>query len=142
MTHGRKRPPARYELELAGRKIQFTEASGLDEAQRGGERGRSRKLPGLARFGNITLKRGVGTGPSDLQAWYEAAAGASQSAVIRLLDEGGRAIARWVLVASRPVKIEGPSLHAGANEIAIESLEIAAEGLQLVDGDEDDDDKP
>ena len=48
---------------------------------------------------------------------------------IALLDEAGNPVMVWGLANAWPVKINGPDLKADGNDVAIESLEIAHEGL-------------
>ena len=50
---------------------------------------------------------------------------------ITLLDEQRQAVLRWHLRNAWPVKIEGPTLNATGNEVAIETLELAHEGLEI-----------
>ena len=54
-----------------------------------------------------------------------------RSGTIALLDESGNLVLRWRFVEGWPAKWEGPALDATANEVAIETLEIAHEGLEL-----------
>ena len=57
-----------------------------------------------------------------------------RSGSIVLLDEAGKQVLRWNFVRGWPAKWEGPDLNARANEVAIETLEIAHEGLELEAG--------
>jgi phage tail-like protein len=104
------------------------------EYREGGDRVNSaRKLPGLAKYPNVTLKRGI-TGRTDLFEWWKAVRdGQAQrrDVTITLLDEQRQAVLRWHLRNAFPVKIEGPSLNASGNEVAIETLELAHEGLEI-----------
>ena len=50
---------------------------------------------------------------------------------IRLLDEAGWLAMSWTLTNARPVKITGTDLKAGGNEVAVESLELMHEGIQI-----------
>jgi phage tail-like protein len=93
----------------------------------------ARKLPGLAKYPNVTLKRGI-TGRTDLFEWWKAVRDGQiqrRNVTITLLDEQRQPVLRWLLRNAWPVKVEGPSLNASANEVAIESLELAHEGLEL-----------
>ena len=104
------------------------------EYREGGDRVNSaRKLPGLAKYPNVTLKRGI-TGRTDLFEWWKSVRdGQAQrrDVTITLLDEQRQAVLRWHLRNAFPVKIEGPSLNASGNEVAIETLELAHEGLEV-----------
>jgi phage tail-like protein len=50
---------------------------------------------------------------------------------IVLMDEAGNEVLRWNFRQGWPCKIEGPTLKASSSEVAIESIEIAHEGLEL-----------
>lgn len=92
-----------------------------------------RKLPGLEKFGNVTLKRGVTKDP-EMLTWHKTVMDGDiardDSMSIVLLDEKRQEVARWNLFHAWPVKWVGPDLKAGASEIAFESIELAHEGLQ------------
>ena len=104
------------------------------EYREGGDRVNSaRKLPGLAKYPNVTLKRGI-TGRTDLFEWWKLVRDGQvqrRNVTITLLDEQRQAVLRWHLRDAFPVKIEGPSLNASGNEVAIETLELAHEGLEI-----------
>jgi phage tail-like protein len=120
----------------------FCEVSGLASAtavieyRNGSDRANTvRKLPGLTSYANIVLKRGV-TQDTELWQWRKAIEQGTpdrRSGSIVLLDDERNPVRRWRFTEGWPVKIEGPELHASANEVAIETLEIAHEGLSLVD---------
>ncbi len=93
----------------------------------------ARKLPGLAKYPNVTLKRGI-TGSTDLFEWWKSVRDGQvvrRNVTITLLDEQRQAVYRWLLRNAWPVKIEGPTLNASGNEVAIETLELAHEGLEI-----------
>jgi phage tail-like protein len=93
----------------------------------------ARKLPGLTKYPNVTLKRGI-TGRTDLFEWWKSVRDGQvqrRNVTITLLDEQRQAVLRWHLRDAFPVKIEGPSLNASGNEVAIETLELAHEGLEI-----------
>jgi phage tail-like protein len=104
------------------------------EYREGGDRVNSaRKLPGLAKYPNVTLKRGI-TGRTDLFEWWKSVRDGQpqrRDVTITLLDEQRQAVLRWHLRNAFPVKVEGPSLNASGNEVAIETLELAHEGLEV-----------
>lgn len=119
----------------------FSEVSGLGveigviEYREGGDAVSSvRKLPGLAKYPNITLKRGL---TSDHRLWdwmRQVIQGNVQRAtiMITLLDDQRQPVVRWKVREAWIMKYEGPTLNAKGNEIAIESVEIAHEGIDLV----------
>ncbi len=95
-----------------------------------------RKLPGLTKYPNIVLKRGL-TRDLSLWNWRQSVVnGKTQrhSGSIVLLDESGNQVLRWHFAEGWPAKWEGPALDAAANEVAIETLQIAHEGLELEAG--------
>ena len=95
-----------------------------------------RKLPGLTTYANIVLKRGL-TRDLSLWNWRQSVVNGQtdrRSGTIVLLDESRKQVLRWRFAEGWPVKWEGPALNAQANEIAIETLEIAHEGLELEAG--------
>ena len=95
--------------------------------------GVERKLPGLNKFTNITLKRGL-TRDLSLWNWINAAmAGnvARAGVVITLLDQADNPVLNWRLRNAWPCRWSGPVLDAGSSDVAIEELEIAHEGLEI-----------
>ena len=117
----------------------FAEVSGLEtsidpiEYRNGSEDITVRKLPGLKKFTNITLKRGqIG----DLAFWTWVVE--AQNGLVRrtegsvlLLDESKREVLRWNFRRGWPCKWTGAGLNAKNNEIAMETLEICHEGLSI-----------
>lgn len=103
------------------------------EYREGGVNTTVHKLPGLTKYANIVLKRGL-TRDLSLWNWRKAVVNGKtdrRSGSIILLDETGNQVLRWHFEAGWPVKWEGPAFNAAANEVAIETLEIAHEGLEL-----------
>ena len=93
----------------------------------------ARKLPGLIKYSNIILKRGI-TASLELYNWYKGVedgkiSTSRKNVSIILLDKRGKEQARWDFVKAWPVKYSGPCLNAIGNEIAVETLEIAHEGM-------------
>lgn len=141
-TGDRKDPYAGFNflIEIDGiTKAAFSECSGLStdtdpiEYRDGSEDITVRKIPGLKKFANISLKRGMTT---DLELWNwrkTVLDGLTErkSGSIVLLNEAREEVLRWNFKDGWPTKWEGPSLNATGSEIAIETLEIAHEGLEL-----------
>jgi phage tail-like protein len=141
MATGDRKDPFRsfnFLLEIGGiARAGFRECSGLDSSQdpieyrEGNEGLTARKLPGLNKYSNLTLKRGV-TDDSDLWNWRKSAMDGTvvrQSGSVVLLDEKGEEKVRWNFREGWPTKWTGPSFNATGNEVAIETLDIAHEGL-------------
>jgi phage tail-like protein len=92
-----------------------------------------RKLPGLMTLSNITLGRGI-TDNRELWAWRDQIAqgkGTRKNVSVVLMDDEGNEKLRWNLRNCWPTKWTGPSFDATANEVAIETLELAHEGLSM-----------
>ena len=92
-----------------------------------------RKLIGLRKYGNISLKRGY-TQNRELWEWYRNIVNGvndRRNGTIVLMDEERRDVMRWNFENGWINKIEGPSFKASASEIAIETVEIVHEGLTL-----------
>jgi len=142
MTNPRNDPYGNFNflVEIDGIvKAGFSEVSGLTaeinviEYREGGDPITVRKLAGLRKYSNIVLKRGL---TQDLALWNwfsNVAKGNVQRAAgsIILLDAARNPVLRWKFVQGWPCKWEGPHLNAKSNEIAIEELEIAHEGIEL-----------
>ena len=117
----------------------FHEAGGLDssidviEHREGGENITMRKYPGQVKFSNISLKWGMAD-DIDLYNWHKQWADGDPAATRRngsivLCDRQGQEKARWNFFRAWPAKWTGPAFNAEANDIAIETLELAHEGL-------------
>ena len=93
-------------------------------------------MPGLIKNNNITMKRGKFEKDFDFNTWMDDVAnervGNRRDVVIRLLNEKHEPVAAWSATRCFPVKITAPDLKSDANEAAIESIEIAHEGLKLM----------
>jgi phage tail-like protein len=90
------------------------------------------KRPGLNKAGNISLKRGLVKEKNDLFNWLNNNGEPNverRDLTITLLNDEGEPVFIWSIVQAWPIKCEGPSLKATGNEIAIESLELAHEGI-------------
>jgi len=104
------------------------------EYREGNEAPTVRKIPGLIKYGNITLKWGI-TDSMDMYNWYKEAIldnkfnGARKNISILLLDEEGNEANRWNFVNCWPTKYNAPDTNATASEIAIEEMEIVNEGM-------------
>ncbi|CUS06230.1 conserved protein of unknown function [Candidatus Promineifilum breve] len=117
----------------------FSEVGGLDtttdpiEYRNGNENTTVRKLPGLSKYSNITLKRGY-TNSLELWLWRKRVIDGKTlrvSGSIVLLNEARDEALRWNFREGWPTKWTGPAMNAKNNEVAIESLEIAVEHIEL-----------
>jgi phage tail-like protein len=119
----------------------FQEVSGLDsqaepiEYRRGNDRLFSTiKMPGLVKDGNVTMKKGRCKAKNDFLDWLNKAKMNSierTTVVISLLDEAGNPVMVWTLKNAWPTKITGVGLQSDGNEITVESLEFAYEGIEI-----------
>jgi phage tail-like protein len=117
----------------------FTEVSGVTmesdivEYREGNDPTHVRKLPGLSKYGNITLKRGF-TDNTELADWRKTVIdGVTQrkDGAIILMDEAGQPALRWNFTNAWPSKLEGATLNATANEVAVETAEIVVETVAV-----------
>lgn len=95
-----------------------------------------RKIPGLIKYGNVVLQWGT-TDSMELYQWRKAiedgkTADLRKNMAVIVLDDEGQATARWEFSQAWPTKYDAPDLKAAGNEIAIEKLEIAHEGMRRV----------
>lgn len=142
-TTGQRNDPLRgynFRVEIHGvARNGFRECSGLDassppvEYREGTEKVyTNRKLPGLVKYSNIVLKGGI-IQDTSLWDWRKKTIDGKtqrQSGSIILFDESGQEKRRWNFVNGWPTVWNGPGLNATATEVAIETLEIAHEGIE------------
>jgi phage tail-like protein len=149
----------RFVLELGFVQVGgFSECTGLSletkvmEYREGGRNGSPLKLPEGGAVGNITLKRGLVSGPSAdaLFAWHRDVMlgefdpsnnpnkrkpspddDIDKRCAIVLQNSKGEEVRRWKLSRAFPVKWSGPDLKAAASDVALETLELSCEGLEL-----------
>jgi phage tail-like protein len=147
MSRRENDPPGSFNFALELGSIQvagFAECTGLQmeakvfEYKEGGNNSTTLRFPEHSSYSNVTLKRGVSTS-NDLIDWQlDVATGAfkqnpraqNPSVAIVLMDEKGGEVRRWNLIRAFPVKWVGPDLKATGNEVAIETLELAHEGIE------------
>ena len=133
-----------FKVMWDGAELIFQEVTGLSaETQVIEYRGGSSKvfstvkMPGIAKYGNITMKKGIFKGDGNLWDKYVAIKMNTikrVSIVITLLDESQGTAMTWTLANAFPVKITGTDMKSDANEIAVESIEVAHEGLVVKAG--------
>lgn len=143
MPAGERNDPyrnCRFLLEIDGiTQAGFSEVTVPDTTQdaieyrEGNEPPTVRKIPGLTKYGNVSLKWGI-TDSMDLYDWRKQVEDgkmkdARRNIAIIVLDEEGNSKARWEFSEAWPTKYDAPDLNATGNEIAIETLEIVHEGM-------------
>jgi phage tail-like protein len=134
-------PKFHFQVEWGGTQIGFTEVSGLDveteviEYRHGASPEYSKiKMPGLHKFSNITMKRGTFKSDNEYYNWYNTVKLNTierRDITIKLLDENHEPVVTWKVINAWPVKVQSTDLKADGNEVAIESIELAHEGLTI-----------
>jgi phage tail-like protein len=129
----------KFRVEIDGlTSAAFSEVNGVDsettvvEYRTGSEPNSVRKLPGLTKYPNIVLKRGV-TQDTELWNWRRRVVDGDvdrRNGSIILQDDSGQDQVRWNFRNGWPCKLQGPHLNAHGNDVAIETLEISHEGLE------------
>jgi phage tail-like protein len=134
-------PKFHFRVEWGGSNIGFTEVTGLNieneliEYRDGSSPEYHKiKMPGLQKYGNITLKRGMFVGDNEFFQWLNTVSLSKidrRDVSISLLNENHEPVYVWKVKNAFPTKITVPDLKSDANEVAIESIEIAHEGLVI-----------
>jgi phage tail-like protein len=133
----------RFRLEIDGLQVAgFSEVAigattteAIDYRE-GNEPLRVRKLPGITKYGNVSLKCGV-TDTRELFDWHHQIvqgqiSSSRRNVVIVVLGEAGDDRARFVVSNAWPTKYDPSDLNAKGNEVFIECLELANEGIERV----------
>lgn len=133
-------PSCRFYVQIKGKtQALFTEVSGLQveivvqDYEEGGNNGFIHRLPGRAKVGNLTLKRGM-TRSNDFLKWLvDVANGIIQPCNLTLVmyDTARTSFMRWNFINAYPVKWSGPQFTSRSTDAAIETLEIAHAGMIL-----------
>ncbi len=134
-------PKFYFRVSFGDVEMSFQEVSGLDvEAQpleyRHGDSPSFSviKMPGLKKFSDVTMKKGTCPAGTELWAWINAVKMNTvkrQKVTIALLDEAGAPTMVWTLANAFPTKITSTDLKSSGNEVAIETLVLAHEGLTI-----------
>jgi phage tail-like protein len=134
-------PKFHFEVQWGGSIIGFTEISGLTvetdviEFRDGASREYHKvKMPGMQKFGNITMKRGTFKGNNDFFNWWNTVALNTidrRDVTISLLNEEHEAVVTWKIKNAWPTKVQATDLKSDDNGVAIETIELAHEGLVI-----------
>lgn len=134
-------PKFHFSIDWGGVRVGFSEISGLDveteviEYRDGASPEYHKiKMPGMHKFSNITLKRGTFKGENDFYNWLNTRALNTverRDLTITLLNEAHEPVVVWKVYQAWPVKVQSTDLKADGNEVAIETLELAHEGLVI-----------
>jgi conserved hypothetical phage tail region protein len=134
-------PKFYFQVKIGGTEGAFQEVTGLDmEAQvieyRHGNSPdfTTIKMPGIKKYSNVILKKGVFKDDKTYWDWINKIKMNTierQPVTISLLDEAGSPVQTWTLKNAWPTKISGTDLKSDGNEPAVESLDIAHEGVEI-----------
>lgn len=136
-------PKFRFEVDLGAelKGVAFQEVSGMDAENQIIEYRKSNsklfsaeKMPGISKYGNVTMKRGVFVNDNTFWNWHSEIKMnviKRRTVVIRLLDEGGSVTMQWQLDNAWPTKITSTDLKSDGNEVAVDTLEIAYEVMTI-----------
>lgn len=134
-------PAFHFKVDWGGTSVAFSEVTGLNiEVQpieyRSGDSPEfsTIKMPGLKKYGNITLKRGVFASDNDYYKWMQTIKmnkPERRDVTITLLNEEHAPVMTWKVMNAWPTKITSPDMKANDNNAAIETLEIAHEGVTI-----------
>ena len=94
-------------------------------------------MPGIIKSSCVTLKKGVFANNNNFRDWYNKIKRNTierHDVVIKLLDEGGNPTMKWTLNNAWPTKISSTDFKSEGNEVVIESIEIAHEGMTIANG--------
>ena len=131
-----------FQVEWGGTRTGFTEVSGLTierevvEYREGNSpEYKTIKMPGLEKCHTIVLKRGIMAGDHDFYNWMNTInlnTVERRDVTISLLNESHEPVMTWKVKNAWPIKVEGPLLKSDGSEVAIETLELAHEGITLL----------
>ncbi len=134
-------PKFRFEVKWDAAVMSFQEVSGLDaEAQvleyRHGDSPESSviKMPGMKKYSDVTMKKGVFKADNKFWDWFNEIKMNTikrKPVTISLLDEAGKPTMVWTLKNAFPMKIQGTDLKSTGNEVAVETIVVAHEGLTV-----------
>lgn len=139
-------PKFRFEVDLGTelKGVAFQEVSGMDVENENIEYRKSNsklfsteKMPGVVKYGNITMKRGVFANNNTFWDWRNKISMNTikrRTVLIKLLDESGKITMQWQLNNAWPTKITSTDLKSDGNEVTVDTLEIAHEQLIITNG--------
>ena len=137
-----------YKVEIGSDTIAFSEVSGLNiqvetitykESPTDGKAGpHVMYMPGQAAAAKVTLKKGVVRGGSvtTFFAWINSIQVNQvdkKDIFVRLCDEQGNAVISWKVINAFPTQLDAPTFDAKANDVAIETMQLMADGVTIVD---------
>jgi phage tail-like protein len=130
-----------FRVEWGGTNVGFMEVSGLsiqldvvDYREGSSPESSARKMPGLKKFSDIVLKRGIVKNDDDFYRWISTATFNQverRDVLISLLNESHEPVVVWKLKNAFPSKLEYSTLNAQSSDVVIEALTLAHEGLSV-----------
>lgn len=137
-------PKFHFQVDWGGTKIGFTEVSGLEVTTdkieyRDGVSPEFVKtqMPGMQTFGDLTLKRGIFAGDNEFYEWWNTVSLNTierRDITISLLNEEHMPVVIWKIKNAWPTKVTSTDLNSTSNDVAVEKLELAHEGLTIENG--------
>jgi phage tail-like protein len=134
-------PKFHFQVKWDSNVMQFQEVSGIDVEStpieyRAGDNPvfSTIKMPGILKYSNITMKKGVYKSDNRFWDWFNQIKQNTIKRIpltISLLDETGAPVMAWAIKNAFPIKITATDMKADGNEVAIESIEIAHEGVEI-----------
>lgn len=135
-------PKFHFQVEWGGTKIGFQEVTGLDvefeklEYREGSSPEYSKiNMPGMIKYTDVVLKRGVFKGDNEFYDWMKSNKlnkAERRDITISLLDEEHAPVVVWKLLNAWPMKVQSTDLKGEASEVAVESITVVHEGLQIL----------
>jgi phage tail-like protein len=135
------RPKFSFQVKWGTHVMFFQEVSGLDvestpiEYRRGDSPSFSPiQMPGINKYSIVTMKKGIFKSDNKFWDWFNEIKTTTEKRVpvtISLIDEAGNPTMVWTLSNAWPTKIAGTDLKSEGNETAVESIEIAFDGLTV-----------
>jgi phage tail-like protein len=126
-----------FYVSIGGMKLVFSEVNGLKletevfEYQEGGLNSHVHRLPGRSKASNLVMKRGMAPSREFLD-WYMRIAHGNidrRNISVEMYDMSGAVIVRWEFANAYPVSWTGPSFVVSDGTLAVESLELAHDGI-------------
>ncbi|MFY8093843.1 MAG: phage tail protein [Niveispirillum sp.] len=139
-------PKFRFEVDFGSelKGIAFQEVSGMDAEVQIIEYRHSNsplfsaiKMPGIAKYSNVTMKRGVFVNDNTFWNWLNEIKMNTikrRTVLIKLLDESGKVTMLWTLNNAWPTKVTSTDLKSDGNEVAVDTIEIAHEQIVVTNG--------
>jgi phage tail-like protein len=134
-------PKFHFQVEWGGANIGFTEVTGLEVSTeeikyRAGSslQYNEVKMPGRQTYGDITMKRGTFAGDNEFYDWWNTVALNTierRDVTISLLNEAHEPVVVWKVANAWPKKVTSMDLNSTSNEVGIETVVLAHEGLTI-----------